>query len=450
MLITPSALLSSFSYIVELLPFHLLAYYPFRGQFRFPLWAVVFINAVLMSVQCLGYVYLYGIGADARPFDISVALIFMVTYMSCVKTNIPKLLFIYTLIVDYIMIARGTGIFLEICFFTEPGEPLHLLGAPSVTISRMVPTVVTSPFMLSFLNITKERVLHSHAPKLWRTIWMIPALTSFIVLIFTYNLNVISVARLAFLLARVCLLIMVLIVYYLLVSSLESLKLQGEAEERARNQEQIMAMQRAQYSMLQKQIEATRHARHDLRQHYNVIQGCLECGDVELLKDYIAKYGQKLSALTPKTYCSNYAVDAVVRHYAEMAAERHIRFDSHILLPQQLSIHEPDICILFGNLLENAVEACARMPGASAFIRIHAKAAGEQAISITVDNSCPGAPAMKDGYFLSSRHPGNGTGTASVRNIALQYHGIADFKYESGVFYASVFLNPGVTEAEME
>ncbi len=408
MLITPSALLSSFSYIVELLPFHLLAYYPFRGQFRFPLWAVVFINAVLMSVQCLGYVYLYGIGADARPFDISVALIFMVTYMSCVKTNIPKLLFIYTLIVDYIMIARGTGIFLEICFFTEPGEPLHLLGAPSVTISRMVPTV------------------------------------------FTYNLNVISVARLAFLLARVCLLIMVLIVYYLLVSSLESLKLQGEAEERARNQEQIMAMQRAQYSMLQKQIEATRHARHDLRQHFNVIQGCLECGDVELLKDYIAKYGQKLSALTPKTYCSNYAVDAVVRHYAEMAAERHIRFDSHILLPQQLSIHEPDICILFGNLLENAVEACARMPGASAFIRIHAKAAGEQAISITVDNSCPGAPAMKDGYFLSSRHPGNGTGTASVRNIALQYHGIADFKYESGVFYASVFLNPGVTEAEME
>ena len=120
---------------------------------------------------------------------------------------------------------------------------------------------------------------------------MIPALTSFIVLIFTYNLNVISVARLAFLLARVCLLIMVLIVYYLLVSSLESLKLQGEAEERARNQEQIMATQRAQYSMLQKQIEATRHARHDLRQHFNVIQGCLECGDVELLKDYIAKYG---------------------------------------------------------------------------------------------------------------------------------------------------------------
>lgn len=45
---------------------------------------------------------------------------------------------------------------------------------------------------------------------------------------------------------------------------------------------------------------------------------------------------------------------------------------------------------------------------------------------------------------MSSRHSGEGTGTASVRNIAAQYNGIADFNYKSGVFYASAFLNPGI------
>lgn len=440
---TPSSLLSSFSYILELLPFHLLAYYPFRGQLRFPLWAVLSINGFFLSVQFFLCSYQYSMGADIRSLDLLFAIISMITYLTCVKADVSKILFIYTLIVDYIMIVRGIAIFLEIRFFLEPGETYYLLDTPASTMIRMIPFVLTAPFMLAFLNITKDRVLRTHAPQLWRTIWLIPALTSFIVLLFTWDLNIVSVSGLAFLLARVCLLITIFIVYYVLVSSLEALKLQGEMEERARNQEQIMAMQRVQYSMLQKQIEETRHARHDLKQHFNVIQSCLERGDMAQLKDYVTKYGQKLSALSPKAYCSNYGVDAVVRHYGEMAREQGIRFDSHIILPPQLWIDEPDICILFGNLLENAVDACTGEPGESPFIRIHARVAGERAISITVDNSCSNPPVMKDGLFLSSKHSGNGTGTVSVRNIAMQYNGIADFKYESGIFYASVFLNPG-------
>lgn len=439
---TPSVLFPSFSYMAELLPFHLLAYYPFRGQFRFPLWAVLSVNGFFMSVQFLLYSYQYSVNGDTRSLDILVALMSIITYLACVKADIGKLLFIYTLVVDYIMIVRGITVFWEIRFFMEPGETYSLLDSPGKTIIRMIPFAVTAPFMLIFLNITKERVLRTRAPQLWRTIWLIPALTSFIVLLFTWDLNMIYVSGLAFLLARVCLLIISFIVYYVLVSSLESLKLQGEAEERARNQEQIMAMQRAQYSMLQKQIEDTRHARHDLKQHLNVIQGCLESGDVARLKDYITKYGQKLSTLSPKTYCSNYAVDAVIRHYGERAQEHGIRFDSHIVFPSQLWISEPDICILLGNLLENAVDACIAEPAESPFIQIHARVAGERAISITVDNSCPNPPVMKDGFFLSSKHSSKGTGTISIRNIAAQYNGIVDFKYESGVFYASVFLNP--------
>lgn len=441
---TPLVLLSSFCYIVELLPYHFLAYYPFRGHFRFPLWAVLSINGFFISIQFFFFAYQYSIGIDVRSTDTLIALVSMTTYLICVKAEISKLLFIYTLVVDYIMVVRGSAIFLEIHFFTEPGGIYYLLDTPARTIIRTVSFIVTIPFMLTFLNMTKERVLRTHAPQLWRTIWLIPALTSFIVLLFTWDLNMISVSGLAFLLARVCLLITIFIVYHVLVSSLESLKLQGEIEERARNQEQIMAMQRAQYSMLQKQIEETCHARHDLKQHLNVIQGCLESGDISRLNDYITKYGQKLSALSPKTYCSNYAVDAVIRHYGEIAQEHGIRFDAHITLPSQLWIDEPDICILFGNLLENAVNACMEKFSEPPFICVHARAAGERAISITVDNSCQNPPVMKDGCFMSSRHSGEGTGTASVRNIAVQYNGIADFNYKSGVFYASVFLNPGV------
>lgn len=442
MIFSSNSLLSASSYIIELLPFHILAYYPFRGKFRFPIWTIFFLVGFNMSCEFLVCCHQYNIGQDIRTWDIVFAISSMAIYLTCVKTEIPKLLFIYTLVVDYIMIVRGIAIFLDIQFFRGPGISYRFLGTPVDTIIRLIPLVVTAPFMLIFLDITKERVLRSYASKLWRVIWLVPALTTLVVLTFTWNINTMSVPGLLFLLARVCLLIMVFIMYYILVSSLESLKLQGEAEERARNQEQLIALQRSQYIRLQKQIEETRQARHDLRQHLNVIQTYLNKGDKNLLEDYIEKYGQKLCSLTPKTYCNNFAVDAVVRYYAEKAEENNIKFKSCINLPIELSIDEPDICIVFGNLLENAVDSCILISQGTPFIRIHARVAGEKAISITIDNSCVQEPIIKAGCLMSSKHSGPGTGTMSVCNIALQYHGIADFKYQAGIFYSSVFLNP--------
>lgn len=162
-----------------------------------------------MSAQFLLCCYVAGTEGDIRSWDILTAVISMAAYLYCVKAQVPKLLFIYTLVVDYIMIVRGIAVFLDIRFFTEPGHGYTLLGMPSSTIIRLIPFIITAPFMLTFLDITKRRGLSSHALQLWRTIWLIPALTSFIVLMFTWNLNIISVSGMTFLLARVSLLIII-------------------------------------------------------------------------------------------------------------------------------------------------------------------------------------------------------------------------------------------------
>ena len=46
----------------------------------------------------------------------------------------------------------------------------------------------------------------------------------------------------------------------------------------------------------------------------------------------------------------------------------------------------------------------------------------------------------ENGRFRSTKHDGLGTGTASIRSIAERYQGVADFRYEDGIFYASVML----------
>lgn len=439
---TPDALLSSFCYILEIFPFHLLAYYPFRDKLRFPVWLTCLLAGSNLCAQFFACCYVYRIGQDVRNVDIFFAITSIIIYFSCVRTKLPKLIFIYVMIIDYIMIIRGISVFLAIQFFYDPQTHYVWLSSPLHSILRLIPFLLSAPFMLCFLNITKERVLRSYAPKLWSMMWLLPSLTTFIVLLFTWNTDKITSSGLSFLLARVALLIIFITIYYIFVDSLESLRLQGEAEERTRNQAQFIAMQHLQYVQLQKQIEETRRARHDLRQHLNLIQAYLDKGDNETLRDYIQKYGKKLPLTTEKIYCSNYAIDMVIRYYAEKAAEEHIRFDTQIRLPANLSVEEPDICILFGNLLENALDSCRQMKEKRTFIRVCAQIAGDCAISIIVDNSCQNELHQKNLVIQSTKHEGPGLGTLSIRNIAAQYHGIADFKCENEVFYASVFLNP--------
>ncbi len=410
---TPEALLASFCYILELSPVHLLAYYPFRDNFRFPSWMVFLLAGSNLCAQFFVCCYLYQAGQDARNIDIFFAVTSMIIYFSCIRTELPKLLFIYIMVLDYMMIIRGISVFLAIQFFYNPQTPYVWLGSPLHTMLRLFPCLLSAPFMLYFLNITKERVLKSYAPRLWSMVWLLPALTTFIVLLLTWNFNMISTSGLTFLIARMALLIIFITIYYLFIDSLESLRLQGEAQERARNQEKFISMQHLQYIQLQKQIEETRRARHDLRQHLNLIQAYLDKGDNETLRDYIDKYGKSLPLNTGKVYCSNYAIDTVIRYYAEKAADEKIQFDTQIKLPENLAIEEPDICILFGNLLENAVDSCRQYSGKPPFIRVRAQIAGDCAVSIIVDNSCPSTFRQNDPIIPSTKHEGPGLGTLS-------------------------------------
>ena len=90
-------------------------------------------------------------------------------------------------------------------------------------------------------------------------------------------------------------------------------------------------------------------------------------------------------------------------------------------------IPETEFCVLVGNLLENAVDACADTDAEiQSFIRLHVVQTGSSMLSITADNT------------------GYGIGTESIRMIAERYSGDARFRWKDGIFYASVMLNPQV------
>ncbi|MCI2047696.1 MAG: GHKL domain-containing protein [Faecalibacterium sp.] len=203
---------------------------------------------------------------------------------------------------------------------------------------------------------------------------------------------------------------------------------------------QRFAIEAAQYENLKERMEQTRRARHDLRQHLRLIQSYLDTGNEAALRDYIHAYGQSLPADTKERYSQNIVADSVVRYYAEQAEAKGIAFSAQLEFPSALSLPEPDLCVVLGDLLENALESCERHIEDSPSVRLAGKLIGTQMLTIVVDNSPADEPKWEKAALISSKRHDIGTGTASLRAIAKRYGGEADFRWKDGVFSASIVL----------
>ena len=65
--------------------------------------------------------------------------------------------------------------------------------------------------------------------------------------------------------------------------------------------------------------------------------------------------------------------------------------------------------------------------------------ADAHSLCLTVDNTFAGhLPETEDGAFRSSKHPGRGLGTESVRAITEKYGGVCKWETHDGLLYASV------------
>ena len=105
-----------------------------------------------------------------------------------------------------------------------------------------------------------------------------------------------------------------------------------------------------------------------------------------------------------------------------------------------------DLCLVFGNLIENAIEACRRMDTLdssdetpSRFIRLHAHVHYKTLI-ITMDNSFDGHVTIQNGKYRSSKRDDYGIGLSSIRSVAGKYDGNVAFEAADGIFQSSVYL----------
>ena len=217
--------------------------------------------------------------------------------------------------------------------------------------------------------------------------------------------------------------------------------LQSENRRLSENMAIMEKQMNAQYEngkMLIETAEELKRQRHDLKHQYVVLEGFIDEKEYDKARDYIAKLIKAIPQDKMTVYCRNEALNAIFTYYAKTAEQNGISYDVILEMPQSTgNITDIQLCIIFGNLLENAIEACGRTQSENRFIKLRSDVKVGM-LFITMDNSCDGNIRKERGGFISSKRDEIGTGISSIIAIAEKYGGYAKFNIREDVFESSV------------
>ena len=208
---------------------------------------------------------------------------------------------------------------------------------------------------------------------------------------------------------------------------------------RLQQENHFLSLQQERYENLCMAIEEARQARHDIRHHFVQLSSLAEQGDMEKIKKYLSTTTEKISDYNLH-FCENQAVDSVFGYYSTLGKRENIPFHALVSLPTDLSIDEINLCLVFSNLLENAIQASVKTDQARRKINVEVYPHHNHLLLIHVENTFDGKIQQENNVFQSSKRSGNGIGIESVRHITAKNGGACDFTYEDGIFSAKIML----------
>lgn len=193
------------------------------------------------------------------------------------------------------------------------------------------------------------------------------------------------------------------------------------------------------FEALEESQEKTMIYRHDMRHHLNLINSYLADNNRDAAQKYITEVERTIDDAVVEKYCSNYTVNLILYSYLTHAKKEDIEVKTQIDLPEQNTVSDMDLCVIFGNVIENAINACKDILTIEyRFIKIVCKNKNNK-LFIQISNSYEGIMQFADGMPISTKE-NHGLGTKSIAAIAQKYGGVYSFTAVDGIFTTSIIL----------
>ncbi len=174
----------------------------------------------------------------------------------------------------------------------------------------------------------------------------------------------------------------IVIIMYLYEATLRQQRLAAEQQlaqrqlnEQIRHYKEVMSSQ-----------NQIKNLRHDLRNHMLAIAAKISREEYSQSMDYINKLLEKTETNKFDINTGNTVLDAILSAKKEEAEKKNIDFYTNLKIASNLPIAEDDICIIFGNALDNAIEACEKVKS-NPYIKVLLSCCADSLVC-KIENSC--------------------------------------------------------------
>ena len=182
--------------------------------------------------------------------------------------------------------------------------------------------------------------------------------------------------------------------------------------------------------------DSVRQIKHDYANHMNVIAALTRDGDLEKLRQYMSDYHAEYGAVDHYAVTGEPFLDALLASKLMACEARQIPVRLVAFGWGKTGLSEVELVSLFGNLIDNAANACAVLPAAKREIKITCKRKARM-LSLCVSNTTDG--------LVPEEALSGGLGLPRIRSIVAAHNGIFNLRRENGLFTVDLLL-PAIEE----
>ncbi len=179
--------------------------------------------------------------------------------------------------------------------------------------------------------------------------------------------------------------------------------------------------------------------RHDYHNHMQSLKAYLAMDSLKEAKEYLDKLEQELDDINLLFDTGNLNADAVLNSKISLAVKKGIRVDYKAKVPKTLTVSDIDLCVVLGNLIDNAVEACEKVEKSGQFIRLYIGTLQKQ-LYVSVSNATNEHVRKLDEEYITAKRGNHGHGMKRINRIVEKYGGFINRKNEPGVFVTEIML----------
>ena len=194
------------------------------------------------------------------------------------------------------------------------------------------------------------------------------------------------------------------------------------------------------YAEVENMYRQIRGWRHDYRNHIQTMKAYAANGDLEAISKYLDLLDTDLNTVDTVIKTGNAMTDAILNSKISLARSKDITVKADAQIPVALSVSEIDLCVILGNLFDNAIEASIALPPEQRMIRVYMDMKNTQ-LYISFTNFTASKKMNKiNGKFKSTKGEGHGFGLVRIDSIIERLDGYISRNSEDGAFTTEILL----------